>query len=51
MCALYLCTQHRCSTVQLKCSVKPRGVIVRLQGNIAYKDNVEFTDKVVVKKG
>ena len=44
MSELCLCTQHRCSTVQFKCTVQPRGVSVRLHGNIACMDTVSFTD-------
>ena len=43
MCALYLSTQYRIITVQLKCAVQPRGVVMGLPGDIAYKDNVDFT--------
>ena len=45
-----MCTQHRCSTVQFKCTVQPRGVSVRLHGNIAYMDTVGFTDNVALKE-
>ena len=47
VCAVF---EHRCSTAQFRCTVQPRGVIVRLQGIIAYKDTVEFTDKVALKE-
>ena len=48
MSELCLCTQHRCSTVQFKCTVQPKGVSVRLHVSIAYKDNVGFTDNVAL---
>ena len=50
MSELCLCTQHRCSTVQFKCTVQPRGVNVRLHGKIAYMDTVGFTYNVVKGK-
>ena len=43
-----MCTQHRCCTVQFKCTVQPRGVSVRLHVRIAYKDNFGLTDSVAL---
>ena len=42
-----MCLQHRCSTVQFKCTVQPRGVSVRLHVRM-YKDNFGFTDNVAL---
>ena len=50
MCALYLSTQHRCSTLQLTCTVQPGGVSMGLPGNIAYKDNVDLIGMVAIQE-
>ena len=48
LCALYVCTRHRCCTVQFTCTVLLRGV--RVWGKFKYNDKVELRFTVTLIK-